>query len=169
MVNHVAYGIQAFLNGIIHLVVHGPEEISHLLRLYQVRSTLQAHGKAVQSRPPGLASSVILDTVLRETGRNGTGNRRIQAAAQQHTVRHVRHKLAFHSPDKGLPEFRDIGLIVLHGVIVEPVAAIPAHHTAVPAPPVMARQERLIFLAEAFEGLQFAGHVNRAVRIASYI
>ena len=55
----------------------------------------------------------------------------------------------------------------LYGIVVHPVAGVPAVHLAFAPPVVVPGQERLVFIAEAFEGFQFAAEIDMAFFIWS--
>ena len=77
MIDYVPNGVQSFLDGIVHFVVDGSEKFCHLLCLREVRSPLETHREAVQSRPPGLGAAVVFHAVLGEAGGDCAGNRRV--------------------------------------------------------------------------------------------
>src|SRR5574344_393311 len=63
MVDYIADGIKALLDGIIDLVVDGTEVVRHLARLGEVRCSLEANGETVEARPPGYASTLVFHSV----------------------------------------------------------------------------------------------------------
>ena len=52
------------------------------------------------------------------------------------------------------------GVVTLYGTVFGPVAFVPALHFAFTTPVVVSGKERLIFVAEAFKGFQFAAYVD---------
>ena len=54
VVDHIPDGIQALLDGEIHLVMDSADVVCDLFCLGKVRSTLQPDRKGVESRPPGV-------------------------------------------------------------------------------------------------------------------
>ena len=123
-VNHVANGIQSFLNGVVYFVVNGSDVLGHESRLLQVGSALQAHREAVQARPVGTCLRVVLYSVLAELLGNSRDDRGVQSAREQHAVRHVAHQLPLHSRRQRIMYFRNRSRIVLHSIIIEPIALI---------------------------------------------
>ena len=61
------------------------------------------------------------------------------------------------------------GRVVLHSIILHPVATIVPLHAWVNTPIVMTWQEWLVALTLAFEGFQLAGYINRAVAVVTNI
>ena len=146
-------------------MVDGTDVFGDLACGGQVGRTLQTHGERVQLRPPGGIAAAAFDASVGELLGYGRDDRRIESARKQHAVRHVGHQL----PADGLLECRaelgDVGLVVLHGVVVEPVAAVPAHHPTLLRRPVVARQEGLDRRADPFESLQLRGDVELFVAV----
>lgn len=96
--HHFGQRIDAFLERVHESVVHGAERVRRNPRRGQVRRTLQPDRERMQPWPPGLAAIAILDALSGEACGAGRHQRRIQAAGQQHPVRHVGHQLAVHGP-----------------------------------------------------------------------
>ena len=63
-INNIAYGIETFLNCVVNFMVNSSNVICHHLCLCEVRCTFQTYGKRVESRPPGLSSGIVLNTML---------------------------------------------------------------------------------------------------------
>jgi len=61
-VDDIADGIQTFLDGVVDFVMHGSDVLGYQSCLRQIRRTLQAHGKGVQSWPVGLGLATVLHT-----------------------------------------------------------------------------------------------------------
>ena len=143
--------------------------VGNHLGLSKVRSTLQTYCKRVQARPVGLGLRVVLDAMLAELLGNGRDDRRIKTARKQYTVGHVTHQLTFDGSCETIADSLDAGRIVLDGIVLHPVAAVVPFLTRRHAPIVVARQERLVALALAFEGLEFAGDIDGAVAVVANI
>ena len=60
----IADGIEAFLDGIVDLMVHGADIVGHQPCLGQVWGPLEAYGKRVEARPPRPGLSSLLDTAV---------------------------------------------------------------------------------------------------------
>ena len=60
-------------------------------------------------------------------------------------------------------------VVVLYGIVVHPVAGVPALHLAFASPVVVSGKERLVFVTEAFEGFQFAAEIDASGFVAPYI
>ena len=150
-------------------MVDSSDPVCHLLGLCQVRSAFQTYRKAVKPRPPGCCPAVVLDTLLGETCRNGADYGRIQTAAEENSIRHVRHELSPYRGNEGLPELFHIGGIVLYIVILKPVTLVPGSHFSIPAPVIMTWQERLVLIAESLQGLELAADIDGAVLVAADI
>ena len=64
-VDDIADGIQTFLDGVVDFVMHGSDVLGYQSCLRQIRRTLQAHGKGVQTWPISLGLTTILHTSRR--------------------------------------------------------------------------------------------------------
>ena len=145
------------------------DPVRHLLGLCQVRCSFQTHREAVKPWPPGCCPAVVLDTLLGETSRNGADYGRIQTAAEENSIRHVRHELSPYRGNEGLPELFHISRVVLDIVVLKPVTLVPGSHFPIPAPIIMTGQERLVLIAETLQGLELAADIDGAVLVASDI
>ena len=63
IVNHIADSIEAFLDGVVHLVVYGSDIIGNLACLSQIGCTLQPYSEAMQAWPPSIVLVVRLYTL----------------------------------------------------------------------------------------------------------
>ena len=61
------------------------------------------------------------------------------------------------------------GGVILHGIVLHPVATVVPLLTGIDTPIVVAGQEGLVTLALALEGFQFGGDVDGAIAIVTYI
>ena len=143
--------------------------VGHEFGLRQVRGALQSYGKRVQAGPVGLGLRVVLNTHLRVFLGNGRDDRRVETAREQHTVGHITHQLTLDGSLQRIVDGFDTGGIVLHGVVLHPIATIVPFHSWVYTPIVVSGQEGLIALALAFEGFQFGGDIHGAVAVISNI
>ena len=135
--------------------MHGADMISHKFRLSEVRSPLQTDGKGVKTGPVGFRLGIVLDTHLRVFLSDGRDDRRVETTREQHTIRHIAHQLTLHGILKGIVDGLNTGRIILHGIILEPIALIVTFHAWLTAPVIMAWQEGLIALTLTLEGFQF--------------
>ena len=165
MINNIANGIQTFLNGVVHLVVDGAQVLGHHAGLRQIGRALYADGKRVQTRPPGIGFVASLDSLCGIHIGNGRNYRTVQSAREQNSVGHVAHQLALDGGLQRVAKCGRIGTAVFNCLILKPVARPPALHTALAAAVVMAWQEGLVAVAEAFESLEFAGRIHSSVGI----
>ena len=143
--------------------------VGHKACLGEVGGTLQPHGKRVEARPVCLGAALVLDAHLAVSAGYGRDYRRVETAREQHPVGHVGHEL---SPDGIGQPGAYVGCarpVVLHGLIVHPVALVVSAHTRLAAPVVVSRQERLIALALSLESLQLRSHQHLAVAVVAYI
>ena len=128
--------------------------ISHELRLGEIGGPLQANGKGVQTGPVGLRLGVVLDTHLRVFLSDGRDDGRVETTREQHTIRHITHQLALHGVLQGIVDGLHTGRIILHSIILHPVALVVTLHTWLTAPVIVTWQEGLIVVALTFERLQ---------------
>ena len=168
-VDNVAQGVQSLLNGIVDFVMHRAYVVGYQTRLRQVGRSLESHGKRVETRPPGTASAVGLYTAFGVALGDGTDNAAVESAREQHSVGHVAHHLAFHGSAKTLTYCVAARRVVLHVVVLHPVALVPTLHSGVLAPVVVARQKRLVTLALTLQGLKLACHKHLSVGVVSDI
>ena len=143
--------------------------VGHEFGLGQIGGTFQAHSKRVQTGPVGARLRVVFDAVLAELLGDGGDDRRIQATRQQHAVRYVRHQLTLHSILQCIVDSFNTSRIVLHGIVVHPVATIVPFLTWIDTPVIMARQERLVAFTLSFKGLQLRGNIHRAIAVIADI
>ena len=100
-IDDVADSIEAFLNGIVYLVMHGTDMTGHFAGFNQVGSTLQADGEGMELRPPGICLVVCLDAFGGIFLGDGRDDGRIESATEQDTVGDVGHQLALYGGFKG--------------------------------------------------------------------
>ena len=143
--------------------------LGHETGFRQVGSPFQAYGKTVETRPIGFGTTVILDAHLTVLFGNGGNHRRVETAAEQHTIGHVGHQLSLHGFLQSVVDGSDTHWIVLDGIIFHPIATVIPLHTWLFAPIVMTWQERLVTFALAFERLQFGGHVEGAIAVVANV
>ena len=120
----------------------------------EVGSAFQADGERVEAGPPRTVASFGLDAAVGEAFGYGRDDRRIESARQQHAVGNIGHQL----PSDGRFERRAqrgrVGVALLDGFVVEPVARVPARRLPLAAPPVVPRLEGADDVAHPFERLQ---------------
>lgn len=187
-IDDVADSIEAFLNGIVYLVMHGTDMTGHFASFNQVGSTLQADGEGMELRPPGICLVVCLDAFGGIFLGDGRDDGRIESATEQDTVGDVGHQLALYGGFKCVVHSRDLcavgcpayrsrrgitfggrSVVVLHSGIVHPVAGVPAVHLALAPTVVVAGKERLVLVAETLKGFQLTAEVDVSILVASYI
>ena len=147
----------------------GADVLGHETCFRQVGSPFQTYGKTVETRPVGLGAAVVLDAHFAILFGNGGNHRRVETAAEQHTIWHVGHQLSLHGFLQSVVDGSDTYRIVLHGIIFHPIATVIPFHAGLFAPIVMTRQERLVTFALAFECLQFGGHVEGAIAVVANV
>ena len=150
-------------------MVNGTDVVGHQLGLGQIGCTLQSYGKRVQAGPVGFGFRVVLDTHLAVFLGDGRDYTRVESARQQHTVRHVAHQLALNGTFECVVDSLYRCGVVLHGIVLHPVALVVTLLSWVGTPVVMAGQERLVVLALALEGFQLRGYVHLSVGIATNV
>ena len=150
-------------------MVNGTDVVGHQLSFGQIGGALQSYGKRVQSGPVGFCFRVVLDTHLAEFLGDGRDNTRVESTRQQHTVRHVAHQLALNGTFECVVDSLYRCGVVLHGIVLHPVALVVTLLSWVGTPVVMAGQERLVVLALALEGFQLRGYVHLSVGIATNV
>ena len=99
----------------------------------------------------------------------GRDDRRIESAAEQYAIGNIGHQLALHGVFQRIAKSIDACLVILHRIIIEPVALVVAFHARLSAPVIMPGQEGLVPLALPFERLQFGGNIHGAVAVIAYI
>ena len=154
MVDHVAQGVEPLLDGVVDFVVHRTDVVGDLACGTEVGSAFQADGERVEAGPPRTVASFGLDAAVGEAFGYGRDDRRIESARQQHAVGNVGHQL----PSDGRFERRAqrgrVGVALLDGFVVEPVARVPARRLPLAAPPIVPRLEGADDVAHPFERLQ---------------
>ena len=119
----------------------------------------------MQARPPRLGPAVLLHTVLGIFCRDCACDGRVKTTAKEHSVRHVRHQLALYGSHESLAQLPGIGRVVPDCIILKPVPCVPPCHLPVRTPVIVSREERLIFVAETFEGLELACDIDCPVLV----
>ena len=188
-VDDVADGIESFLYGVVDFVMHGSDVLCHQSGFSQVGSALQSYGEGVQPWPVGLCLASVLYTYGREFLGNGRDDRRVESAAEQHSVGHVAHQLSLHRSLECVVYLFDGSLLLwcslcqlfgsflavvdvvflLHGSILKPVACVVALHAWSLAVVIMSWEERLVVVALSFECLEFGSHHHLAVVVVADI
>ena len=163
MIDDIPQRVDSLLHRIVDLMMHRPEEISHLAGLCKIRRAFKTDSETMQPRPPGRTLPVILDTARSIGGSDRAYYRRIQTAAEQNSVRDIRHQLPLDSFRQSLPDQRRIRRSILDRIIISPVTAIPFSDHAFAAPEHASRRERLEFGAAALKGLHLACDHQQAV------
>ena len=169
VINHVANGVEALLNGIIYFVVNSSDEVSHLASGGKVGSTFKSHGKRVQTRPPSLLLTLSLDASARELIGDSRDNRRVEATREKHAIRHVAHELTLHCIFEGIAKAVDVRHIVLNRAVIGPRAVIPTLHGSRCRGVDVTRQERFDFLAVTLERLEFGSEESVAIVVETHI
>ena len=165
IIDHVAHGIQPFLYGVVDFVVYGADMVGDLACRRQVGRPFQPDGERVELRPPGPVAVVRFDAPVGVFLGDGRDDRRVEAARQQYAVGYVRHELPLDGRFQRLAQRLYVGAVVLHGVVLEPVALVPAHHFPLAARPVVPGQERPDGAAYPFEGFLFRCDVELLVAV----
>ena len=148
-------------------MMNSADMIGHKFGLCQIRRTFQSYGKRVQTGPVGLGFRIVLNTHLGIFLGDGRDDAAVETTREQYTVRHVAHQLALHCIFEGIVDGLDRGGIILHSVVLHPVATIVPFLPGVDTPVVVAGKEGLVTLALAFEGLELGGDVDGAISIVA--
>ena len=74
MIDNIRQGIQRFLNGKMHFVVHRADAFRGFPGSSKIRGTFQAHGKTVQLRPPCILAAAGFHTLFGIFLRNGSND-----------------------------------------------------------------------------------------------
>ena len=107
--------------------------------------------------------------MLAELLGKGRDDTAVETTTQQYTIGHVTHQLTLHGGSKSVADSINGSSVILHGIVLHPVALIVALHAWFLAPVVVAWQEGFEALTLSLEGLEFAGHIDSTVSIVTDI
>ena len=137
-------------------MMYGSDVFCHEPCLLQIRCSLESNSERMQAWPVCSRLAVVFNAILAEMLCYGRNDAAVETSTEENAVRHIAHQLPLDGLDESTAYILRGCRVVLHRVIIHPIALIVSSHTrALSAPEIMTRQEGFIAFALSLKSFQF--------------